>query len=580
MMRCAIALRTACIAQVFCLCCAVRMHAGDIASLKLIIQHRTFPLKDAAEREVRLTRLDYLLSNVRLQRPDDSWIGQSQWAAYVHFADRSNEAKLTLRGIPAGRYKRIEFLIGVDDVTDKADTTKIAPDHPLHPGVNGLHWGWRGGYVYLALEGRIGDGGFSHHIATSPNRMTVSLPVDLDLFSDHALRVMFDITRAFTGRHFIKLEGADISTHSGEDGGLARRIADNLQNSWSVLGIEPVKLEAKERADRVATSDAARGTPYRFISPAKFPQPNLPQDNPLAVEGVELGRRLFHDAQLSRTNTQSCSSCHERANGFTDHGKRFSTGVDGSEGTRNSMALINLAWKSEFFWDGRARSLREQALMPIQDTHEMSETLDHVCAKLANDAEYPKVFERVFGTREITAVRIGLALEQFMLTLVSHDSKFDRAMRGDGELGDDEKKGFALFFTESDPGRGVRGADCFHCHGGADFTDHQFHNNGLEDGITVKDEGRSRVTKADADRGKFATPTLRNIDVTGPYMHDGRFATLEEVIRHYTTGVKRSPTLDPNLAKHAGGGVPLGEDDRRALIAFLKSLTDERFISR
>jgi cytochrome c peroxidase len=210
--------------------------------------------------------------------------------------------------------------------------------------------------------------------------------------------------------------------------------------------------------------------------------------------------------------------------------------------------------------------------MPIQDHTEMDETLTNVCAKLSATSNYPAMFAGAFAPPEITPEKTGLAIEAFVLTLIAGDSKFDRAMRGEAQLNDDEKRGAELFMTEYDPRTRQYGADCFHCHGGALFTDNQFHNNGLDAGPA--DFGREKVTGNAADHGKFSTPSLRNVALTAPYMHDGRFATLEDVVNHYRRGMKRSATLDPNLAKHPDGGVPLSDEDVRALVAFLKTLSD------
>ena len=193
-----------------------------------------------------------------------------------------------------------------------------------------------------------------------------------------------------------------------------------------------------------------------------------------------------------------------------------------------------------------------------------------------SETGYAALFAAAFGSPEVTPERIGLALENYLLTLTSFDSKFDRAMRGGPvTLTDQERRGFELFFTESDPRRGQFGADCFHCHGGANFSNHGFANNGLDS--TFSDPGRYAVTRRESDCGKFSVPSLRNVAVTGPYMHDGRFATLEEVVEHYSSGVRPSATLDPNLAKHPEGGLNLSAADRAALVAFLQSLTDERY---
>ena len=224
----------------------------------------------------------------------------------------------------------------------------------------------------------------------------------------------------------------------------------------------------------------------------------------------------------------------------------------------------------------------------VSGAAEMDESLTNVVAKLSRGRQgaealsgksainYPALFTRAFGTPAITPEKIGLALESFVLTLTSFDSKFDRALRGEATLSDLEKRGFELFMTEYDPRREQFGADCFHCHGGPLFQSQTFANNGLD--ATFTDRGRARITGSEADAGKFATPSLRNLALTAPYMHDGRFATLEEVIEHYTTGVKRSATLDPNLAKHPDGGVPLSAEDQRALVALLKTLTDETYL--
>ena len=244
-------------------------------------------------------------------------------------------------------------------------------------------------------------------------------------------------------------------------------------------------------------------------------------------------------------------------------------GVEGRIGDRNGMPLFNLAWKDSFFWDGRAASLRQQALMPIVDHREMDESLENVVKKLS---DLEKEFAEAFGSSGVTAERIGLALEAFLMTLTSHDSKFDRAQRGEVKLSADEQRGFELFMMEREPRLGQMGADCFHCHGGALFTDHAFRNNGLAIG---EDTGRHRVTGAALDKGTFATPSLRNIALTAPYMHDGRFNSLEAVLDHYSEGVKRTETLDPNLAKHPDGGLKLTAEEKRCVIAFLKTLTDD-----
>jgi cytochrome c peroxidase len=249
-------------------------------------------------------------------------------------------------------------------------------------------------------------------------------------------------------------------------------------------------------------------------------------------------------------------------------------GAEGRTGRRNAMPLFNLAWKPSFFWDGRAPSLRDQVLHPIRDPDEMNESPERVIEKLRAVPGYADAFAAVFGDAGMREETLAMALEQFLFTRISGDAKVDRVLAGQVELTASEARGFVLFFSESDPGRGMRGADCFHCHGGAHFTNHQFANNGLDADEARTDLGRFNVTGNAWDRGRFIVPSLRNVALTAPYMHDGRFATIEEVIAHYNSGLKSSATLDPNLARHrAQGGLGLSESDQADLAAFLRSLT-------
>jgi cytochrome c peroxidase len=348
----------------------------------------------------------------------------------------------------------------------------------------------------------------------------------------------------------------------------------NLPESFRVRRVRTMSETELAAADPKPLYLPEKFTPYPFQMSATFPMPALPRDNPLIAERVALGKQLFHETALSRDGTISCASCHQEKAAFSDP-RRFSPGVEGHLGTRHAMPLFNLAWHKTFFWDGRAPSLRAQALMPIQNHAEMDANLTYVTARLAAKTDYPSAFRAAFGSPEITPEKMGLALEQFLLTLTSFDSKFDRVARGAEKFTPEEQRGFQLFSTEYDPRRGQFGADCFHCHGGPLFQSQTFANNGLDSDFP--DIGRAKVTGKKSDEGKFAVPSLRNVALTGPYMHDGRFKTLEEAVAHYCKGVKRSATLDPNLAKHPNGGVPLSKEDQSALVAFLKTLTDPRF---
>ncbi len=320
-------------------------------------------------------------------------------------------------------------------------------------------------------------------------------------------------------------------------------------------------------------------TPYA-LAYGDLPDPVVPADNPLRIEGVKLGRMLFYEKRMSRNGTIACASCHVQANGFSDI-RQFSLGVDSLPGNRQAMATVNLLWNSnEFFWDGRAHLLRDQALKPIQDHLEMDETLDKVVAKLGGIQMYKDQFLRAFGSEEVTALRISLALEQFMHSIVSSESKYDKFLRGDLSLSADEERGRVLFFAEYNPFfPDISGADCQHCHSGKNFENDEYINNGLDPEIAFTDLGREIVTADPNDRAKFKVPSLRNVALTPPYMHDGRFQTLEEVVEHYDNGIFDAPTLHVTLRNTLPNGLQLSAQDKADLVAFLHTLTDEELVA-
>ncbi len=520
---------------------------------------------------LRITRLDFLLSNLALQRLDGSWLESRDWFALISLEKGRLQAEAD--GIPAEKFTAIRFDVGVPPAINKMDPARWEPGHVLHPEVCGLHWGLMGGYIFMALEGHTGSGeqtsGFSYHLANDPNVAHVVLPVDLQGGGPLTLRLELDAQTLLAG----VLSKDSLATHSREGDPLAAQLRGQVEKAFRVVTVSHDLYQAAEAAEKAATLPPGTHA-YPLAITERFPKPALPADNPLTVEAVALGKKLFHDTRLSINNSQSCASCHLQSAAFSDP-RQLSLGAEGQVGKRNAMALVNLAWGQGFFWDGRAKTLREQVLMPVQDKHEMNETLESVEKKLSQDQELVADFKKAFGSSGITAERIAKALEQHLITLISQESRFDKAVRKVAELSEEEKRGLQLFVTEHDPKRGLFGADCFHCHGGTLLTDHQFHNNGLL--LTPEDTGRMKVTGAEADQGEFKTPTLRNIALTAPYMHDGRFGTLEEVVEHYSSGVKRSATLDPNLAKHPVEGIRLSAEDRQALVAFLKTLTDEAF---
>jgi len=301
----------------------------------------------------------------------------------------------------------------------------------------------------------------------------------------------------------------------------------------------------------------------------------------MTVEGVELGRHLFWDANLSSDGTVSCGSCHLPSSSFSDP-SAFSAGVGGALGERNSMVLVNVGWSPNYFWDGRSGSLEEQVQIPIPHPDEMALPWPEALQRLSDDPIYSDLFGAAFGDVQITQERTAKALAQFVRTLISGNSKYDRWRRGETALTDSEFSGYEIFLREggdpeTTPG-GQFGGDCFHCHSeaGVLFTDHLFRNNGL-DSVFAADPGLAGVTGMPLDSGRFKTPTLRNVALSGPYMHDGRFSTLEEVIDHYNSGGVASSTIDPFM-KYTTGGLTLTPSMKADLIAFLHTLTDTSFV--
>lgn len=562
---------------------------ASAASIQLIFNHYaganpviydSLRYQNKAGEEWSVTRLSYLVSGLSLQREDGTWISGSDSVAWMNATTRRQT--LSQSGVPAGKYQALRFHVGIAPKDNASDPSTRAADHPLNPNLCGLHWSWQGGYIFMALEGlyRIQNGqpeGYALHLARDPYRTEITLRLELDLQNETKIPLVFDVSALVDGVKNISFTKDGATTHSKDGDPLAIALKENLPRAFSIVkNQDQAPDQASEQPKLKPLYLPKKFTPFKFTMGAQFPMPTLPNDNPLIEERVQLGTLLFHETALSRDNTISCASCHDQSAALTDP-RRFSIGVAGGIGNRNAMPLFNLAWKQAFFWDGRAPSLRAQALMPITDHLEMDESLDQVAKKLSAIETYADAFERAFGSPEITAEKIGLAVENFLLTITSHDSKFDRATRGEETLSDEEKRGFELFMTEREPRMGSMGGDCFHCHGGALFTDHQFRNNGLA--ISTEDLGRYKVTKASIDRGAFSTPSLRNIAITAPYMHDGRFGSLEEVLDHYSEGVQRTETLDPNLAKHPNGGLHLTKDEKKDLISFLKTLTDTRFTS-
>lgn len=318
-------------------------------------------------------------------------------------------------------------------------------------------------------------------------------------------------------------------------------------------------------------SSIPEDSPYDLVIPSNFP--DVVQDianNYPTQNGVALGRKLFYDARLSRDNTISCAFCHEQTSAFTHHGHDFSHGIDNLIGNRNAPAVQNMIFQSEYFYDGASNSLEMLSIAPIHNPVEMDETLPRIADKLKQDAAYVRLFGSAFEDQQISSANILKALAQFMTIMISADSKYDKYVRNEigGALDAQELQGLALFQN-----------NCAACHATDIFTDNTFRNNGLPPNPNLNDLGRETVTGFEYDRYKFKVPSLRNVALTAPYMHDGRFGSLQSVLNFYTNGVQNTANLDPLMQQHPALGIPLSQEEKLALIAFLNTLTDDKFIS-
>lgn len=297
-------------------------------------------------------------------------------------------------------------------------------------------------------------------------------------------------------------------------------------------------------------------------APPGFPNaPAPPADNVSTPQRVELGQRLFYDTRLSRTQDVACASCHAQANAFADP-RRVSVGVEGRTGTRNAPAIVNLAWNTSFFWDGGVKTLEQQVIGPIVNPLEMDMTMNEVVERMKREPRYVTLSVAAYGTEPRPDV-VTRSIAAFMRTLVSNGSRYDRYLAGDkSALDASEKRGLDIAMSEK--------GECFHCHVGFNLTNNQLANNGM----TTSDPGRRKVTERAEDDGLFKVPTLRNVALTAPYMHDGSLATLRDVVEHYARGGAGHPNTDPTIHP-----LDLSEGDKNDLVAFLGSLTDPTFAS-
>ncbi len=312
------------------------------------------------------------------------------------------------------------------------------------------------------------------------------------------------------------------------------------------------------------TIHSSKPTPLVFKIPPGWPQPTYNfKENPLTVQGFELGRKLFYDGKLSKDGNFPCSSCHQQFAAFATYDHNLSHGYDNSLTTRNAPALQNLAWQKAFMWDGGINHLDAQPLAPITAPNEMAESIENIIKKLNDSPEYPVLFKQAFGSKEINTKRIMQALSQFELMLVSSNSKYDKVMRGEASFNLPERLGYAIFKEK-----------CASCHKEPFFTDFSYRNTGLPVDDVLQDMGRMKITGNSADSLKFKVPSLRNVAVTEPYGHDGRFFFLINVFDHYRKSMVVGPTTDSLLRNR----LPLSNYEIGQLTAFLYTLTDSSFL--
>jgi len=322
--------------------------------------------------------------------------------------------------------------------------------------------------------------------------------------------------------------------------------------------------------------------PYVIDVPLHFPDMEIPLDNPMTAEGIELGRYLFYEKKLSGNNSMNCAGCHKIENAFAEN-TQYSVGIDGFTGTRNSMPLFNMGWEEFFTWDGSKNTLEEQILEPVPNPIEMHQDWKSATDKLSGDVIYRNRFFRAFGEEGIDSMKVAKAIAQFLRTIISSSSKYDVMYKFEygislttaetqllQSIEPEQWAGYDLF-------KSLNGADCFHCHNGPLMRVKKFSNNGLDESFS--DLGRAIITGSADDKGKFKVPTLRNIELTAPYMHDGRFNTLDEVIEHYSSGIHVSSTIDPLIEFANQGGVQLDAQEKFLLKKFLLTLTDTVFIN-
>ncbi len=318
-------------------------------------------------------------------------------------------------------------------------------------------------------------------------------------------------------------------------------------------------------------SSEYQNIPIDYQAPSNFPPLAYNMaNNPLTEKGFELGKKIFYDGRLASDGVVSCGFCHIQEDAFTHHGHTFSHGVGDGIGTRNAPPIQNMAYQTQFFWDGAADHIELLSMVPISSEIEMNGNIINIINMMKNDPSYKKLYKQAFTNGEINAENMLKALSQFMTMLTSSNSRFDKYRRNEtgGTMSSQELAGYSVFNQK-----------CASCHATDIFTDNSFRNNGLPINPAINDKGRYRVTENPTDTYKFKVPSLRNIEKTAPYMHDGRFYTLEAILEHYTSGIQNTQNLDPLLVNGSSFGISLSSTEKTQLIAFLKTLTDNEFLT-
>ena len=333
------------------------------------------------------------------------------------------------------------------------------------------------------------------------------------------------------------------------------------------MGLLLLVMLCTDSCSKAGTEHTANASALAFTVPAGFPSPvyKFEQNNPLTKEGFELGRKLFYDGILSKDGNFPCSSCHQQFASFSTFDHDLSHGFNNQFTTRNAPALYNLVWMKELQWDGGINNLEVQPLAPLTASNEMAEDINNVIGKLKKDATYTRMFTAAFGQGDINSQKMLKAITQFIGSMVSADSRYDKVKRGEATFNAAEQTGYTLFQEKK----------CAVCHREPLFTDFSYRNTGLPLSRSLKDYGRMHITGKKEDSLKFKVPSLRNVYLSFPYGHDGRFYSIDDVLNHYSTGVQASSTVD-SLVRNK---IPLSKEEKYYIKTFLSTLTDSSFIN-